>query len=129
GAPCADVPLPRGRFVPSGCTLMFHAASSAGVTGVPRPGPAAKAGEEMSSSVATLDVNMAHASVGIDRPARRPVVVLADERGGRQHARALAAVSDHLGARRLRLGGLIPCAREEHRRSAVPLPGNAEARE
>src|SRR5438270_7404387 len=78
-APCAEAPLPRGRFLPSGCTLMFHAESSAGVTGVPSPGPAAMAGEEMSASATSLDVNMAHAPVRIDRPARRPVVVLADE--------------------------------------------------
>src|SRR5262252_9322889 len=38
GAPCAAVPLPGGRPVPSGRMLMSHAAMSASEIFAPRPG-------------------------------------------------------------------------------------------
>src|SRR5882724_5757002 len=112
---------------------MLQVARSAGVIGVPRLGPEsapeAHAGPVARTSAASLDVNMAHAPVRVDRPARRAVVVLADERGWRHDARALSAMRDDLGARRLRLAGVVPGARQQHRRSAVPLPRDAKARE
>src|ERR1700726_4182678 len=43
GAPCAEVPLPGGKPVPSGMTKISQAARSEGLTGLPRLGPSAKA--------------------------------------------------------------------------------------
>src|SRR5258706_15627473 len=99
---------------------MLQAASSAGVMGVPRFGPSAKAPLVQRNSAMSLQVNMAHASARVDGPARRTVVVLADEGGRRHDARALAPVSEDLGAGRVRIARVVPRARKPHRRPAVP---------
>src|SRR5439155_4777917 len=127
-APCAAVPLPFGRPVPSGRMWMSHAARSAWVSGVPRFGPAANAGL-VSKTKIRLRVNMAHASVGIDRPARDAVVVLAREHRHRRYARRLAALRDDLGARRLHVALVVPGAALQDRGAAVPLPRHPKARE
>src|SRR5438874_9518328 len=129
GAPCAMVPLPGGKPLPSGYTWISHAARSPCVSGCPRLGPAAIAGALATSSAASLSVDMAHASIGIDRPARRAVVVLADEGGHWRDPRALAARGDNLGARRLHVARVVPGATLQHRRPAVPLPRDAKAGE
>src|SRR5687767_4093208 len=52
-APSAGVPLPGGRPVPSGKTLMFHAAISAGLIGFPRFGAWAKPAFELRAIAST----------------------------------------------------------------------------
>src|SRR5438270_5338865 len=103
-APCADVPLPRGKPSPPGRTLMSHAAISSGVIGSPRPGPAAKALVVASASAASAAtssrVDMLHLAAAVDSPARRTVVVLADERGDGPNVLALATLGNDLRARR-----------------------------
>src|SRR4051812_48108136 len=133
-APCAGVPPPSGSPVPSGWMLMSQAAISAGVIGLPRLGPAAAAAPAPRASARnaareSLRVDMLHLPFRVDRPARRPVVVLADERRDRRRPRALAALGDDLRARRLHVAGIVPGAALEHRRPAVPAPQGAEARE
>src|SRR5258708_27813896 len=107
---------------------MSQAASSAWETGAPRLGPAANAGLQMSRKRA-LRVNMAHPTVGFDRPTGGTVVMLARESHRRGHARGLAAHRDDLLARRLRIAGFVPRAALQHCRTAVPLPRQAKARE
>src|SRR3954471_23853510 len=127
-APCAEVPLPLGRPVPSGRMWISHAARSAWFKAVPRFGPAANAGAA-SKTKRRLGIDMAHASVRIDGPARDAVVVLAWEAERRRYARRLAALRDDLGARRLHVALVVPSAALQYRRAAIPLPRHAKARE
>src|SRR5262252_2549356 len=81
GAPCAAVPLPAGRPVPSGRMLMSHAAMSASEIFAPRPGDCAKAAPEQRRRAATRrsGVDMFHLPLAVHRPAREAVVVLVGE--------------------------------------------------
>src|SRR5215470_4189116 len=82
GAPCAAVPLPAGRPVPSGRMLMSHAAISASEIFVPRPGDWAKAAPQQTKRAAAIvrsSVDMFHLPLAVDRPAREAVVVLVGE--------------------------------------------------
>src|SRR2546427_1334444 len=129
-APCAGVPPPTGRPVPSGWILMSQAAISAGSSGVPRFGPAEKAALEARPNARTMPgslcVDMFHLPFAVDRPAGEAVVVLVRES---QHVRdllGLAALGHELGAGRLRVAGLVPRAALQDRRTAVPPPRHAE---
>src|SRR3954469_21343990 len=108
-APCADVPLPFGRPVPSGRMWISHAARSPWFKAVPRFGPAANVGPTSETKM-RLGIDMAHASVRIDRPAGGAVVVLAREAERRRYARCLAALGDDLAARRLHVALVVPGA-------------------
>src|SRR5215475_4375238 len=83
GAPCAAVPLPGGRPVPSGRMLMSHAAISPGSIGLPRFGPTAEAvpaprpSATTTAKRASLRVNMFHLPIALDRPTGNAVEVLA----------------------------------------------------
>src|ERR1700732_3127865 len=82
GAPCAEVPLPGGRPVPSGMTKMSQAARSEGLTGLPRLGPSAKAAPAASANASTEQtassrIDMLDLPFGVDRPAGDGVEVLA----------------------------------------------------
>src|SRR5215467_6030715 len=131
GAPCAAVPLPGGRPVPSGRMLMSHAAISASEIFAPRPGDCADAAPQASvrvSSARGLSVDMFHLPLAVDRPAREAVVVLVGEREHVRRLLGLAALRDELGAQRLRVAAFVPCATLQDHRAAVPAPGHAEAR-
>src|SRR5207244_12969641 len=124
----ASWPRPLGRPGPAGRMWMSPAARSPCVTGVPRLGPAARAGPAINIS-RTLRVNMADSSRCIDAPAGDAVVVLARKHGHRRHARSLAAHRDDFGARRLHVALIVPGAALQHCRAAIPLPRDAKARE
>src|SRR5437763_6965803 len=76
-APCANVPLPGGRPLPSGPMLMSQSARSASLIGLPSPGwSAAIAGAAPASASAKgtttarcLPVDMLGLPFGVDRPA------------------------------------------------------------
>src|SRR5258708_19551869 len=78
------------------------------------------------SRKSALRVNMAHPTVGFDRPAGGAVVMLARESHRRGHARGLAAHRDDLLARRLRITGFVPRAALQHCPTPLPLPRHAK---
>src|SRR5437016_11355786 len=121
-APCAGVPLPGGKPSPLGETLMSQAAISAGVMGLPSSGPVAKAPVAATAAMAATSsrVHMLYLAVAIDSPARRPVVVLADERRDGPNVLALAALGHDLRARRLHISRLVPRAALQDCGTAVP---------
>src|SRR5882724_2152725 len=129
-APCAGVPPPIGRPVPSGWMLMSHAAISAGSSGVPRFGPAAKAAPDPRPSAramaGSLCVDMFHLPFAVDRPAAEAVVVLVREGQYVRDLLGLAALGHELGAGRLNVAALVPGAALQYGRTAVPPPGHAE---
>src|SRR5258708_37278041 len=96
-SPCAGVPPPGGKPVPSGRILMSQAAMSAGSIGLPRLGPSAKAAPDPSATRSTnacpgLGVNMLHLPFAVDRPARYAVVGLVREADHRRIMHCLAAL-------------------------------------
>src|SRR6476660_161703 len=103
-APCAGVPPPGGKPVPSGRMLMSQAAMSAASIGLPRLGPSARAAPapnaRASAAVETeaLRVNMFHLPFAVDRPAREAVVVLVRKAEHRRDVPGLAALGHELGA-------------------------------
>src|SRR5438552_17087719 len=130
GAPCAGVPLPGGRPVPSGRMLMSQAAISAASIGLPRLGPAArqlKLTAKIDRAAVSLCVDMAYRPGAADRPAGHAVVVLAREGGDRRHFRTLPPHRDDLPACRLHVPRLVPAPALQHGRAAVPAPGGTEA--
>src|SRR6266853_5642152 len=133
-SPCAGVPPPGGKPVPSGRMLMSQAAMSAGSIGLPRLGPSAKAAPDPSAIASTnacrgLGVNMFHLPFAVDRPTREAVVVLVRETEQRRNIPGLAALGDELRPGRLHVAGFVPRAALQYRRSAVPAPGHAKAGE
>src|SRR5215475_9734119 len=134
-APCAGVPAPGGKPVPSGATLISHAAISAGSIGLPRPGPSADAAPAAKKSVSPtagdilLGVDMFDLPVAIDAPAGDGVEVLIQHRPDRRNCPQLTAVGDEFGSGRLHVAGIVPGAALQGRRPAVPTPGHAEAGE
>src|SRR5580765_6925612 len=86
-APSAAVPLPGGRPVPSGRTLMSHPETSASLIGFPSFGPWAKAALQQRAAPITithaerLSVDMLHLPTALDRPACDRVEMLAWIRG------------------------------------------------
>src|SRR6266700_1640249 len=108
-APCADVPLPGGRPLPSGPMLMSHSASSASLTGLPSPGRSAATAVAAppsaimrgTTTVRRLSVNMLDLPFVVGRPARDDVHVPHREGGHRNVDLGLAALGKHLGTGRL----------------------------
>src|ERR1700736_2934983 len=98
-APWAGVPLPGGRPMPSGPTLMSHAAASAGEIGGPRRGPSAAEAAPAQASRATAatktarlperrvpdaevsNVNICHFPFCADAPTDNHVAMFHRERG------------------------------------------------
>src|SRR3954470_1364204 len=132
-APSAGVPRPGGRLVPSGRMVMSQALMSASLIGLPSFGvSAACAAPSVNASRAAatiLRVNMLDLPLGADAPAGDAVVVLVREAGDVRHGLGFAAHRDELRARRLEVAGLVEGAALQHRRSTVPAPGHAKARE
>src|SRR5438552_1812055 len=131
-APSAGVPLPGGKPVPSGNTLMSHAASSAGVMGFPRFGAWARAASEARTTASsttkcrTLCIYMFHLATGIDRPGCDRVAVLAWKCGDRGNLSGLAALGDKLRSCGLHISGIVPRAALQYGGAAVPAPRNTE---
>src|SRR5438552_19067772 len=96
-APSAAVPLPGGRPVPSGRTLISHPATSASLIGFPSFGPWAKAALNENTTTTTtkhpqrLRVDMLHLPAALNRPARDGIVMLAWVGGYRGNFRRLTA--------------------------------------
>src|SRR2546429_4085532 len=111
GAPCAGVPLPGGKPLPSGRMLMSQAAMSAASIGLPGLGPAArqpKLTAKIDRAAVSLCVDMAYRPGAADRPAGHAVVVLARGGGDRRHFRTLPPPRADLRARGLPRGPLRP---------------------
>src|SRR6267143_6089282 len=131
-APCAGVPPPGGKPVPSGRMLMSQAARSAASIGLPRSGPAATAAPAPNASasaaaeIEALRVNMFHLPFAADPPAREAVVVLVRKAEHGRDIPGLAALGHELGAGRLHVAGFVPRAALQYGRPAVPAPGHAE---
>src|SRR5215475_6439439 len=75
-APCAAVPLPGGKPLPSGAMLMSHRARSASLTGLPSPGWSADATTAPASTniagrttCSRLTIDMLRLPLAVDRPA------------------------------------------------------------
>src|SRR6266700_4099040 len=131
-APCAGVPPPGGKPVPSGRMLMSQAAMSAASSGLPRLGPSAKATPvpnaraSAAADIETLRVNMFYLPFAVDRPTREAVVVLVRKPEHGRNILRLAALGHELGAGRLHVAGFVPRAALQYGRSSVPAPGHAE---
>src|ERR1700716_848198 len=133
-APCANVPLPGGRPLPSGPMLKSHSASSASLTGLPSPGrsPAIAVAAPPSASTSgtttarRLPVDMLELPFVVGGPTRDDVHVPHREGGHRSVHLGFAALGEHLRARRLHVAGLVPGTALQHDRLAVPAPGRAE---
>src|SRR5215468_123596 len=134
-APCAGVPAPGGKPVPSGATLISHAPISAGSIGLPRPGPSADAtlaARQSASATAEeilLGVNKPDLPGAVDAPAGDGVEMLVQDRPDRRNCLQLAALGDEFGSGRLRVAGIVPGAALQSRGPAVPAPRHAEAGE
>src|SRR6266851_4890654 len=132
-SPCAGVPPPGGKPVPSGRMLMSQGAISAGSIGRPRLGPSATAvpapntKASAAAEIETLRVNMFHLAFAVDRPAGETVVVLVREAEDPRDLLGFSALGDELCAGRLHVAGFVPRAALQYRGSAVPAPGHAEA--
>src|SRR6266700_3847644 len=74
--PCAAVPLPSGRPVPSGATEMSQALTSSGVGARPTPYFGAWAKSAAAAKASSSALHIAHTSVGGDFPDRDAVVVV-----------------------------------------------------
>src|SRR2546429_676983 len=119
---------------------MFHAAMSASVMGLPRPGvsalavpaPKAPAAKARATAAAKRDlrVDMLDPPVAVDAPAGDAVVVLVGEaqRVG-DWLVGLSPRRHELGPQRLHVAAFVPGAALQHDRLAIPAPRHAEARE
>src|SRR5215510_9498050 len=114
---------------------MFHAAMSASVIGLPRPGDSAStlpAPKASASAAARSDlcIDMLDPPRAVDAPAGDAVVVLVGEgEGARDRLLGLPACRYEFGAQRLHVAALVPGAALQDDRLAVPAPRHAEARE
>src|SRR5260221_12131577 len=95
----------------------------------PAPNAAAASHKNKNEKEKSLSVDMLDSARSVDRPAGRAVVVLARKAEDRRRLQGLAAHGDDLRARRLHGSALVPGAALQHRRGAVPVPGDAKARE
>src|SRR4051812_1379908 len=139
-APCAAVPSPGGRPVPSARTSISQRAMSAGLPGFPRfrlPefAPAAKAvalpvREKQTSAANTLlGVGMRHLPVRVHRPARDCVEMMVSERHHGRHGIELSTGGDKLRPRGLERAMVVPGATLQHDGASIPSPWHAEAGE
>src|SRR5471032_358681 len=94
-APCAAVPLPVGRPVPSPRMLRSQAAISASVIGFPRRGLSAKltfaANATDRTAIAILRIDMFELPVAGNAPTGDAIVVLAWKAADARHRLGLAA--------------------------------------
>src|SRR5215831_21382034 len=96
-APSAALPLPGGRPVPSGRTLISQAAISRGVIGLPRFGVCAKAQIEPVTSIntmthgASLRVYIFHLATTFNGPTCDRVVMFVRKRSDGRSLRGLSA--------------------------------------
>src|SRR5580692_10412262 len=110
-APCAAVPLPGGKLVPSGRMVMFQALMSASVIGLPSPGvsaaPAALmvnppiAKQSSAAPASNLRIDMLDLPFAVDAPAGEAVVVLVGEPEDVGHGLGLAPLRHEIRAQRL----------------------------
>src|SRR5215472_10941702 len=134
-APCAGVPAPGGKPVPSCRTLISHAALSAASIGLPRLGPSAKAGPATTNSaspsvgIIALSIDMLDLPRAVNRPAGDGVEVLVQYRPDRRDCLQLAALRYKLSAGRLHVARLVPSAALQNCGAAVPTPRHTEAGE
>src|ERR1700721_1090450 len=110
-APCAGVPLPDGRPLPSGGTLISHFVRSASLMGFPSPGPSAANAMPATSAngiarAKRLAIDILCLPLVVDRPTGDDVHVPHRERGDGDVDLGLAALGEHLGAGRRRVAGL-----------------------
>src|SRR5260370_41875650 len=130
-APCAAVPLPGGRPLPSGPMLMSHRARSASVTGLPSPGRSAATAVAAPPSASARGMTTARRSTVdmldlpfvIGSPARDDVHVPHRESGHRNVDFGLAALREHLGAAPLHTACPLPSPSLHHHPLPVPAPG------
>src|SRR5215470_7841475 len=127
-APCAGVPAPGGKPVPSGCTLMSHTTMAAGSIGWPRLGPAAattpaaRQSARHAAASLPLGVDMLHLPRAVDRPAGDGIAVLVQHRHGGRDRLQLPAFGHKVGASRLHVAGLVPGAALQDGGTTVPAP-------
>src|SRR5258708_33607731 len=103
-APCANVPPPAGRPLPSGPMLKSHSASSASLTGLPSPGRSAAIAvaappSESTSATTTarrLPVDMLELPFVVGSPTRYDVQVPHREGGHGNVHLGFAALGAHL---------------------------------
>src|ERR1700751_3831845 len=112
-APCAGVPLPGGRLVPSGRTAISHCLMSLSVSGLPRPASCARAAPAARANARTdaariLRIEMFDRSCAVDCPAGDAVVVLIGEsERGRDRSARLPAHGHKLGPERLHVATVV----------------------
>src|SRR3974377_1712737 len=133
-APCAGVPLPGGRLVPSGRTAMSHCLMSLSVSGLPRPASCAEAAPAKRAKARTdgarlLCIDMFDRSRAVDRPAGDAVVVLIGEsERGRDRSGRLAAQRHKLSTQRLHIAAVVVSAALQDCGLAIPAPRHDKAR-
>src|SRR5580698_1995189 len=106
-APCAALPLPGGRLVPSGSTLMSHALISASEIGLPRWGESAATASDPqerapnNASACGLRIDMLDLPAVLDAPSGEAVVVLVWKAEHVRNLVGLAAYGDEIRTQRL----------------------------
>src|SRR4029077_20649624 len=134
-APCAGVPLPGGRLVPSGRTAISHCLMSLSVSGLPRPASCAAAALAVSAKARAdaariLGIDMFDRSRAVDRPAGDAVVVLIGEsERGRNRSTRFAAHGHKIRAQRLHVAAVVIGATLQDCRLAIPAPRHDKPRE
>src|SRR5580704_19021006 len=134
-APSLAVPLPGGKLLPSGSTLMSQGLMSASLTGLPRCGlsaanaPEAKASATRRATARGLNIDMLDLSGARNPPCGEAVVVLVGKAEHVGHFLGFAAHGNKIGAQRLHGAGIVPGAAGDDGRLAVPAPRHGEARE
>src|SRR4026208_713623 len=134
-APCAAVPLPGGKPVPSGMAAISQAAISASGIALPRFGGSAAAatGPNVRTSKAAsnvLRVNMLDLPGAADAPAREAVVVLIGEpQRVCDRFLGLAPRRPEVLPQWLRVAGPTPGTALQHGGLAAPAPRHVKARE
>src|SRR6266436_9073496 len=115
--------------------LISQAPMSAGSMGLPRLGPsaaaapAARVSASQMAEITPLRVDMLDLPCAVDRPAGDGVEVLVKNCRDWRDRLQLAALGDKLGAGRLHVTGLVPCAALQDCGTAIPAPRHAEAGE
>src|SRR5215471_1257547 len=127
-APCAGVPLPGGRLLPSGRTVMSHCLMSLSVSGLPRPESCARAVPAANTNARTsaatiLRIDMFDLSCAVDRPAGDAVVVLIRKtERGRNRSACFATHGHKVGAQRLHVATVVVSAALQDCGLTIPAP-------
>src|SRR5712691_9711376 len=107
---------------------MFHAAISASVIGLPRPGVSATAAPAPKASASAtakrdLRIDMLDPPAAVDAPTGDAVVVLVGEpQRVRDRLFGLSPRRHELGAQRLHVAAFVPGAALQHHRLTLPAP-------